>query len=116
LNFYQPLVLDLKVLQQYCEEVVVAKFLPVLDTSLGNQIRKQMLGGNTVPSLSTTLSRVRRVFMRGDSFSGSLGIQNSAMVAEDVAEVEDVDTIVAAIQVEDVDMKIRVNIIVRSLW
>ena len=43
LDFYQPLVLDLKILQWYCDKLTVVKFLSRLDTSLGNQIRGQFL-------------------------------------------------------------------------
>ena len=36
LNFYQPLVLNLKMLQRYHEELAMAKFLSSLDTFFGN--------------------------------------------------------------------------------
>ena len=39
LGFYHPLVLDLKVIQRYRDELAVAKFLSGLDTSLGNQVQ-----------------------------------------------------------------------------
>jgi len=51
LDFYQPLVLNLKVLQRYLDKLAVAKFLSALDPSLGNQVRRQILGGDTIPSL-----------------------------------------------------------------
>ena len=44
LDFYAPLVLDLKVLQWYQNKLTVAKFLSELDTSLGNQVREQIIG------------------------------------------------------------------------
>ena len=59
----------MKVLQRYCDELVVVKFLSRQNTSLGNQVRGQILGGDTVPSLFTTLSRVHRVFIEGNSSS-----------------------------------------------
>jgi len=99
LDFYQSLELDLKVLQRYHNELVVAKFLSGLDTSLGNQLRGHIPRGDTVPSLSTTLTRVYHFSMRGDSSSGvSSGVKNSDMVARERAKMEDVDAIVAAIQ------------------
>ena len=54
LDLYHPLILDLKVLQQYHDELAMAKFLSGLDTSLGNQIRRQILGGDTIPPLTMT--------------------------------------------------------------
>jgi len=44
LDFYAPLVLDLKVLQRYQNKLTVAKFFSELDTSLGNQVREQIIG------------------------------------------------------------------------
>jgi len=39
LNFYQPCMLDLKVLQQYHDELAMTKFLSGLDTTfLDNQV------------------------------------------------------------------------------
>jgi len=63
LDIYQPLVLDLKVLQQYHDGLAVTGFLFGLDTFLGNQVRGKILSGDRVSSLSTTLSRVHRVSM-----------------------------------------------------
>ena len=58
--------------------------------------------------LSTTLSRVCRISIGGDSSSGIfLDFENSIMV-----ELEDVDAIVAAIQGEDVDPYLHVHVIV----
>ena len=54
--------------------------------------------------------------MRSDSSSGiSSGVENSAMVARGVTEVEDVDAVIAAIQGEDVDAKLKVHIIVLTV-
>jgi len=78
-NFYQPLLLDLKVLQRHHDVVAVVKLLSKLDISLGNQVRGHILGGNIVPALST-MSPVHRVFMRDDSSSVSSSIENSAIV------------------------------------
>jgi len=50
------LVLDLKVLKWYHDELTVAKFLSRLGTSLGNQVRGHILGSDMVPSFFTTLS------------------------------------------------------------
>jgi len=81
LDFYQLLILDLKVLQRYHDELAALKFLSGLNTSLCNQVRGQILAGDTIPSFSTTLSRVRCVSMRGDSSSGvSFSVEKSAMV------------------------------------
>jgi len=63
-RLYQPLVLNLNVLQRYYNELAAVKFLSGLDTSLGNQVRRQILGGDIVSPLSTTLSRVHHLFGR----------------------------------------------------
>jgi len=54
----------------------MAMFISWMDTSLDNQI----LGGDIVPCLSTTLSQVHRVSMGGDSFSG---VENTMIVRGD---------------------------------
>ena len=83
--------------QRYRDELEMAKLFPGLDISLGNEIRGQILGGDTVPSLSTILSRVCCVFMGDDSSSGvSSNIENFAMVVV-VLEVEDMNAVVAVI-------------------
>ena len=60
----------------------MTEFFSRLDTSLDNQIREQILGDDTVPSLYTTLSRVHNVSMKSDSsFGVSSSFENCAMVA-----------------------------------
>lgn len=61
-EIYQLLVTDLKTLQQYRQDLVVAKFYSGLDSSLLTHMRGQILAGDSVPSL-TTYSRGRRVFV-----------------------------------------------------
>jgi len=51
-----PFILDLKVLQRYRDELVVTKFFSELDTSLSNQVREQILSGDTVPYLYYSVS------------------------------------------------------------
>ena len=66
--------------------------------------------------LSTTLSRVRRVSMAGDSgFGVSSGVENSAMVAGGRGRGGGCGRGLDQIQGEDVDVKIRVNIIVLTV-
>jgi len=85
----------------------VVKFLSGLDIFLDNQVRVQVLSGDTVPSLFTTMSRVCRISMRGDSCSGG---ENSAMVAGGRDRGRGRDR--GHDSGEDVDAKIRVYVIV----
>jgi len=52
LDFHWPLILDLKALQRYCDELAIAKFLSRLDASLEDQVRGQTFGGDTFPPSS----------------------------------------------------------------
>ena len=51
LDFYQSLILDLKALQRYCDELALAKKISGFDASLRYQVRGQIFGGDTVPPL-----------------------------------------------------------------
>ena len=68
------------------DELAMVKFLYKLDTSLDNQVWWKILGGDTVllwwySPLSVTLSRVRCVYIGGDSASGIFSsVENFAMV------------------------------------
>ena len=55
------LVLDVTVMQEYQEELAIAKFLSALRPELASQVRGHILGGDTVPSLTTAFSRVLRI-------------------------------------------------------
>ena len=85
----------------------MVKFLSGLDIFLDNQVREQVLSGDTVPSFFTTMSRVRRISMRGDSCSDG---KNSAMVAGGRERGGGRDR--GHDSGEDVDAKIRVYVIV----
>lgn len=58
----KPLLLDLKVLRQYREELHLTKFLADLYTSLATQVRRHILDSETVLSLVVTIFRTQRAF------------------------------------------------------
>ena len=77
-NFYQPFVPNLNVFQRHRDELVMAKFLSVFDSFLDNQVQEQILSGDTITSLSITLSRVHHVSMEVILPSVSSGVESSA--------------------------------------
>jgi len=58
----------------------VSKFLPGLSPTLQSQVRGQILGGDSILTLTATFSRVMRVSTRADVFSAP-SIEQSAMVS-----------------------------------
>ena len=58
LEVYQPLVPDVIVMQEYREELVMPKSLFALKPELASQAWGQILGGDTVPSLTIAFSHV----------------------------------------------------------
>jgi len=98
-------------LQRYHNELAVAEFLSGRDTYLSNKVQGHILGGDTVPYLFATLSRVCRVSIGGDYSSGvSSGVDNSAMLAIGYSRGGGYRRVMVMIQEEDVDAKRRVNV------
>lgn len=61
LKVYQPFVADITKMREYREEFAIAKFLSALKSKIASQIHDAILAGDTIPLLSTTLSRVLRI-------------------------------------------------------
>jgi len=57
----------------------VSKFLSGLSPTLRSQVRGQILGGDSVPTLTTTFSRVMRASTKTNVFSAPF-IEQSAIV------------------------------------
>jgi len=96
--------------------LAVVKFFSELDTSLGNQVWRQIFDADTVPSLSTNISRVRHVSMEDDYSTGvSSDVENSAIITGGHGRGGGCGIIVIAIQGEDVDTEIRVHVIVLTV-
>ncbi|XP_020261846.1 uncharacterized protein LOC109837879 [Asparagus officinalis] len=61
LEMHQPTVSDAATLLGYRRDLAVSKFLSGLHPNLQSQVRGQILGGDTIPSLTATFSRVMQV-------------------------------------------------------
>ena len=69
LEMHQHAVTDAAILRGYRQNLAVSKFLSVLSPTLRSQVRSQILGGDCIPTLTATFSRVRRVSTGADVFS-----------------------------------------------
>ena len=79
LEMHQPAVTNATTLRGYHQDLAVSKFLFSLSL-LRYQVRDQILGGNSIPILTTTFSRVMRVFT-GVDVSPTLSIEQLAMIS-----------------------------------
>ncbi|XP_020252608.1 uncharacterized protein LOC109829921 [Asparagus officinalis] len=61
LEMHQPAVADAATLLGYRRDLAVSKFLSGLHPNLQSQVRGQILGGDSIPSLTATFSRVMQV-------------------------------------------------------
>ena len=97
LEVYQPLVADLSKIKEYREELAVAILLAGLQSDLASQIRRQILGIDSVPTLQLTFSRVLRV-STGPPTSSVVSVSDQmAMAAPEV--LVDVDVVVTVASV-----------------
>jgi len=55
---HQTDVIDATKLRGYRQDLVVLKFLSSLSSSLRSRVRGQILGGDSIPTLTVTFSRV----------------------------------------------------------
>jgi len=63
---HQPAITDATELRGYRQDFAVLKFLPGLSLSLRSQVRGQILGGDNIPTLIATFSRVMCVSTGAD--------------------------------------------------
>ena len=61
LEMHQPAITDATTLRGYCQDLTVSKFLSCLSLTLRSQVRGQILGGDSIPSLTATFSRVLKI-------------------------------------------------------
>jgi len=61
LEMHQSSVTNATTLRGYRQDLAVSKFLSDLTLTLRSQVRGQILGGNSIPTLTFTFSRVMRV-------------------------------------------------------
>jgi len=78
---HQPSVTDAATLRRYRQDLTVSKFLSGLSPTQWSQMRGQILGGDSIPTLTVTFSRVMWVFTGADISSAPF-IKQSAMVSE----------------------------------
>ena len=69
LEIHQPSVTDAATLSTYRQDLAVSKFLSGLSPTLQSQVRGQILGGDSIPTLTAIFSRVMRVSTGADVFS-----------------------------------------------
>ena len=76
---YQPDVTDAATLREYCQDLTVSKYMSDLSPSLRSQVRGQILGGDSIITLTVTFSRVMRI-STGADVSYAPSIDQSAMI------------------------------------
>jgi len=79
LEMHRPAVTNVTTLRGYHQDLAVPKFLFSLSL-LRYQVRDQILGENSIPIMTTTFSRVMRVFTGAD-VSPTLSIEQLAMIS-----------------------------------
>ncbi|XP_020265126.1 uncharacterized protein LOC109840777 [Asparagus officinalis] len=62
LEMHQPALADAATLLGYHRDLAVSKFLSGVHPTLQSQVRRQILGGDIIPSLTATFSRIMQVF------------------------------------------------------
>ena len=80
LEMDQPSVTDAATLRGCRQNLAVAKFLSGLSSTLRSWVWGQILGGDSIPTLTATFSRVMRVSTGADIFFAPF-IEQSAMVS-----------------------------------
>jgi len=79
LEMHQPIITVVATLRGYRQDLAVSKFISGLSPTLRSQVRGQILGGDSIPTLTATFSRVMRV-STGSDVSSALFIEQSAMI------------------------------------
>jgi len=79
-KMHQPSVTNAATLRGYRQDLAVSKFLSGLSPTLRSQVRGQILGGDSIPTLTATFSRVMRVSIGADVSSAHF-IEQSVMVS-----------------------------------
>jgi len=77
---HRPSVTDAATLRGYRQDLAVSKFLSDLSATLRSQVRGQILGGDSILTLTVTFSRVMRVSTGADIFSAH-SIEQFVMVS-----------------------------------
>jgi len=80
LEMHQPFVTNAATLRGYPQDLAVSKFLSGLSLTLQSKVWGQILGGDSIPTLTATFSRVMRVSTGADVFSAP-SIEQSVMVS-----------------------------------
>lgn len=73
---HQPLATDLKTLGEYCQDLVIFKFLLRLDSSLLTQIWDQIFIADNVPSLTAIYFRIFHVYFKSTTSAVLLSVSN----------------------------------------
>ena len=61
LEMHQHAITNAAILREYHQDLVVSEFLSGLSPTLRSQVRGQILGGDNIPTLTATFSRVMQV-------------------------------------------------------
>jgi len=72
LEMHQPAVTNTATLRGYRQDLTVSKFLSGLSPTLRSQVRDQILGEDSIPTLTATFSRVMCVSTGADVSSDCL--------------------------------------------
>jgi len=80
LKMYQSVVTDAATLKGYRQDLAVSKLLSDLSPTLRFQVRDQILGGDSILTLTVTFSRVMWV-STGSDVSSAPFIEQSAMIS-----------------------------------
>ena len=80
LEMHQPSVTDEATLRGYRQDLAISKFLSGLNPTLRSWVRGQILGGDSILTLTANFSRVMWV-STGADVSSALSIEQSAMVS-----------------------------------
>jgi len=102
LEMHRPALTNAATLRGYRQDLTVSKFLSGLSSTLRSQVWSQILGGDSIHTLTATFSRVMRV-STGSDVSSAPSIEQPVM-AEDVV-------VAAILKDEDVDsLEVSVNL------
>ena len=108
LEMHQPTVTDAATLRRYRQDLAISKFLFGLSPTLRSQTRGQILGGDSIPALTVTFSRVMRVSTKSEVLSAP-SIEQCAMISSltevvaTILENEDVNSLEVDVDLMEAD-------------
>jgi len=108
LKMHQPVVTDAATLRRYRQDLAISKFLFGLSPTLRSQTRGQILGGDSIPALTVTFSRVMRVSTKSEVLSAP-SIEQCAMISSltevvaTILENEDVNSLEVDVDLMEAD-------------